>query len=602
MRHGAVAACFGALEITLAVASPARAQSAGPVIPFNLGAAVRESEEVRQPPLRRPAAVPVLPQVAEPQFAIKDHETLFVRSFVIDGPDLGAEAEAREILAPYENRKLTLAEIYEAADKITNLYRSRGYFVAKAYVPAQDARNGLLRIKLAPGLYGEIAIKNASLVRDDYLQGVIAQALRADPACVESLRDQPSGEDRPASNSFSGTCDMPLIHKDELERAMLLISDLPGAAMPRVAIGSGRAPETSDFSFNVPEARRIDGYLVGDNFGSPWTGRDRVSAALNVNSPLGYGDRLALFGIVSETTQLVNGRAAYSFPLGYDGLRAEIAAFRTTYVLGGVYANTQGTGTADAISGSLTYAMRRQRDDSIYLSGYYAHMTLNDKLLGVSFAKRTIDLGTASLSRETLGAVAGMPLTTSATLSFTAGYVDFPDPTQKAANLAGADTAGNYAKINLAFTGTIALNDKLSFSTYFRGQKSLSGNLDSSQQLSLTGVWGVRSYDEGLAGDSGYIVTPELKYALPEFYGYRHAVGLFTDIGAAWLENGAYTVTQKSYTQLNDVGLGYYATYEYSPGRNFLIKAMVAQTYGSDAGAQTYDRKTKGLFQVGLTF
>jgi hypothetical protein len=29
---------------------------------------------------------------------------------------------------------------------------------------------------------------------------------------------------------------------------------------------------------------------------------------------------------------------------------------------------------------------------------------------------------------------------------------------------------------------------------------------------------------------------------------------------------------------------------------------MVAHTYGSDNGAQTYDARTKGLVQVGFTF
>jgi hypothetical protein len=97
-------------------------------------------------------------------------------------------------------------------------------------------------------------------------------------------------------------------------------------------------------------------------------------------------------------------------------------------------------------------------------------------------------------------------------------------------------------------------------------------------------------------------VTPELKYALPPIFGYRHAVSLFTDVGGAWLENGSYTTTQKSFTQLNDVGAGYYGTYEYLPGRFLLLKAQVAHTYGSDDGARSYDRHTKGLAQVGFTF
>jgi hemolysin activation/secretion protein len=574
MKFGAFLACCGALQVTLAATPLAHAQTVNPVVPFNLGAAVRAAEEARRPPLPQPAAALVLPQLVEPQLALKDKSTLFVSSFEIDGPNLVDEAEARAILAPYENRKLTLAEIYAAADKITTLYRIHGYLVAKAYVPAQDARGGVLRLKLVPGEYGAITIRNESLVRDEYLQSVIDHALAGSP----------------------------LIQKDALERAMLLVSDLPGAGMPRVAIGPGQAPETSDFVFAVPEARRIDGYWVADNFGSPWTGRVRTSGAINVNSPLGIGDRIALFGMVSQDTGLVNGRAAYSLPIGYDGLRGEVAAFRTTYVLSGVYAATNGTGTADGIGATLTYAMRRQRDDSIYISGNFTHMGLNDKLLGVSFADRTIDLGTAAITRDTVGALIGLPLTTSGTFAFTAGYVNFLDPKEKALNLAGVDTAGNYEKINLSFVATLALDEKLSLSTNFRAQKSLSGNLDSSQQMSLTGYWGVRSYDEGLSGDSGYLVTPELKYALPGIYGYRHAIGAFTDVGAAWLEHGSYTTTQKSYTQLNDVGLGYYATYEYSPGRSLLLKALVAHTYGSDDGAQIYDRKTKGLLQVGLTF
>ncbi|ACK51587.1 Polypeptide-transport-associated domain protein ShlB-type [Methylocella silvestris BL2] len=564
----------GALEAMLAGAFPARAQTPAPIVPFNIGDAVRESEQSRRPPLPAPAAAPVLPQLVEPQFTMKDKETLFVRSIEIEGPDLGAGAEARELIAPYENRTLQLGEIYGLADQLTTLYRTKGYLVAKAYIPAQDARSGALRIKLVPGLYGTITIKNDSLVRDDYLRGVIDQALAGSP----------------------------VIQKDPLERAMLLISDLPGAGMPRVAIGPGQQPETSDFVFSAPEARRLDGYLLGDNFGSPFTGRDRLSGGLNLNSPLGYGDRLSAFGIVSERAGLVNGRASYSFPIFYDGLRAEIGAFRTTYALSGVYEGLDATGTADAVTATLTYAMRRQHDDSIYISGNYSHMSLNDKALGVSFAQRTIDLGTAAITRDTFSDFIGLPLTTSTTFSFTAGYVNFPDPKQEVANIATIDTAGNYAKINLSFIATLALAERLSLSANVRGQKSLSGNLDSSQQMSLTGYWGVRSYDEGLSGDSGYLVTPELKYALPDIYGYRHAVGLFTDVGAAWLENGSYTLAQKSYTQLNDFGLSYNATYEYSPGRFLLAKALVAHTYGSDFGAKSYDRTTKGLVQVGFTF
>lgn len=574
MTHCSLFLRLGALGLMAGAVAPARAQTVIPGIPYNAGNAVQQAEQAQRPPIARPAQAPVLPQLVEPLLTLKDKETLLVKHFEIDGPALVDAETLRAIVAPFENRKLTLAEIYRVADRITTLYRTQGFILAKAYVPAQDARKGTLRIKLLAGSYGAITVHNQSPVRDDFLQSQIGQAL-GDPSVVR---------------------------RDALERAMLLVSDLPGAGMPRVAIGPGQGPGTSDFLFNVPEGRRVDGYLLADNYGPSFTGRDRLSGAAELNSPFGYGDKLSIGGIVSDQTELVNGIASYSAPLFYDGLRGEISAFHTTYSLGGLYQSLDATGWADGISGTVTYAVLRQREESFYVAATFTHRALTDKALGVSYASRTIDLGTVSATNDAAGTLSGLPFTTNAALSLTVGDVNFADPTQKALNQAGADTAGTYERINFSAQGTLALSERLSLSTLLKAQKALSRNLDSSEQFSLTGIWGVRSFDEGFTGDSGYLVTPDLKYALPDFNTYRHAVGVFTDIGGVWLENASYTVTQKPFTQLNDVGLGYYATLEYTPGRFLLLKAQVAHTYGSDSGATLYDGKTKGLVQVGFTF
>lgn len=574
MKSNAFIAACGALQMVLAASLPATAQTP----PVGIGDAVRQAEETRRtaPPTRPPAQA-VLPRLVEPELTFNDKETLLVRRFAVEGlegPNLVAEAEVREILAPYENRKLTLAQIYEAADKITALYRERGYIVAKAYVPAQDARNGVLRIKLVAGRYGQVTTENKSLVRDSFIERIVEQAL--------------------AGSTF--------IHRDQIERVLLLVSDLPGVAVPRGVIGAGRQPGTSDFKVEVPAARPIDGYVTGDNYGSPLTGRNRLTGGINWNSPLGYGDRLSGFGILSHTNELVNGRLAYSAPIGSDGLRAEVAAFRTTYVLGDTFKDLDATGTADGISAMLVYPLQRRRDSSTYIFGFYAHKNLQDNIFGISFAERTSDAGSLVLGRTTNSAIAGMPLTTHSVLGITAGYLRFPDPIQKAANIAGPDTVGDFAKIGLIFEGTLALTEKVSLSVEFKGQKSLTGNLDPSEQIGLTGYWGIRSFDEGLAGDSGFVFRPELKFALPDALRYSHSVGLFADTGAVWIEDASYTTTQKERTRLSDVGIGYYGTLEYSPGRSLLLKAQVVRTVGSDGGAQSYNKRTKGLIQAGFTF
>ena len=105
-------------------------------------------------------------------------------------------------------------------------------------LPAQNATGGTLKIKVLPGKYGAVTLKNDSLVRDDFLHNVIDHAL--------------AGSE--------------LIHKDQLERAMLLISDLRGAGMPRMAVAAGRQPETSDLAFDVPPTPRVDGFRVRGQF------------------------------------------------------------------------------------------------------------------------------------------------------------------------------------------------------------------------------------------------------------------------------------------------------------------------------------------------
>lgn len=544
---------------------------------YDAGTAAREGEQAAKHAPETQRSGPLnLPQLIEPQLTLADGESLRVRRFNVKGGEGLVDPQAvRALLKPYEGRKLTLQQIYEAADKITALYREVGYLVAKAYVPEQDARSGTLNLKLVPGRYGRIAFTNRSLIRDWYVQGIYAR---------QQVKE-------------GG-----LIRQEGLECAMLLTSDLSGAGMPRSVMGAGRTQGTSDFLFEMPHENRLDGFLLGDNFGSPYTGRRRAMVGLNLNSPLGFGDKLSAFGMVSETTDLINGRLAYTLPLGYDGLKAEAAIFRTTYTLGGAYAASEATGVADGVSGTLAYPLKRSREDTIIVSTGYTYKRLDDRVFDTSYNERNLSEGMAAVSRQRVGELFGRPFVASANLGLTIGSVDYPDLAQLAWNAAGADTAGGFQKLAGGITVTWALREKLSLIVDARGQKSLSGNLDSSEQLGLTGIYGVRSYNEGLSGDTGWIVTPELKYALPDIYGWQHAVSAFADVGGVALENGAYTTTQPDYVSVADIGLGYYGAYEYMSGRMLLLKAYLAHTVGADADTQSYDRGTVGLVQAGFTF
>ncbi len=99
----------------------------------------------------------------------------------------------------------------------------------------------------------------------------------------------------------------------------------------------------------------------------------------------------------------------------------------------------------------------------------------------------------------------------------------------------------------------------------------------------------MRSYDEGLAGDSGYIVTPELNTRCP-----TSSVIAMRSVCARMSARSGWrmppsTTTQESYTQLNDVGgRVIMRPTRYSAAQFLLLKAQVAHSYGGTGGAQSW--------------
>jgi hemolysin activation/secretion protein len=109
----------------------------------------------------------------------------------------------------------------------------------------------------------------------------------------------------------------------------------------------GEKVGTSDFAVDTKATARYNGYLMLDNYGSVYTGKNRMSFNVDDNSITGRGDKLSVSGLGTEGTGLLNGRVGYSLPLASNGLRGEIAYSHTRYQLGGSYALLNANGTAD---------------------------------------------------------------------------------------------------------------------------------------------------------------------------------------------------------------------------------------------------------------
>jgi len=525
------------------------------------------------PPAETPAkkeapAAPVIIQEEEKPFTLPEGEKIFVKDFKLEGADPGDETAVAALLEPYRNRELSMTEMTEAANKLTLFYRNKGYMVAKAYVPKQDASGGILTIRIILGKYGQFSLTNDSPVQDWLVRGVF-----------EKIRDT-----------------SPVVRRDGLERAMLLVKDMPGCAIPTVTIAPGAVPETTDFDVKAEAGERINGYIMGDNQGSRYTGRNRLYGGIDVNSPFTLADKFSLSGMTSEYEGLQNIRASYGFPLAYNGLRAELAASRTQYELGGPYSALDATGSADIFEGTISYPVKRSRDDSIDLFLNLAYKDLEDDLEEVdSENPRNVAVATLTLQRTKYGTLFSRNFFAVVAGSVNLGSLDIEDRQQRILNKAGADTDGTFSKLNLNFSGELSLTEKFSLRGSLKLQKVLTGNnLDSTEQLFITGPGGVRVYDVSYGFDNGYLLNGELRYALPDVLGVKHTLGLFADNGWVCAEDGDYAEDDE--IMLSDAGLGYYAGYKQFFGSVHLVHSLGNSSSVDD------DPGTRVLVQGGISF
>ena len=498
----------------------------------NIGGALEQSAPPPRETPAKPSETLISLEEAPETLEIPDGETLLIKVFRIENSKEEDWRNLQEMLAPLRFKEMTMADVMDAANKVTLYHRDRGYITAKAYVPPQDATNGVLIIRVVFGEYGEIYVRNASAIRTSFLRGVFEKAKN----------------------------DSPIVQREKLERAMLIARDMPGGGIPMVSIMSGEEPDTSDFIFEMGGSPRLGGYAIANNQGSKYTSEHRVYGGVDVNSLLGFSDKFSASYMTTDATDLKSYRFSYDFPLSHNGLRAEASVARTDYELGGAYSALGVTGSADIVEVGIRYPILKRPAENIEFISKTAYRRMTDNIaLGNMENPRNATVLTFQLKREAYGGFAGRGLYTKLTGGFDLGSLNITDIIQEVVDAAGADTSGMFTKFNLEAAAETGIVGNLSLGVASRFQKILSGNnVDNTEQFFISGAGGVRAFTESVGFDNGFTLYSELKYTLPGAGGLNHSISLFTDTGRAWAEKGEYALIDEF--QLSDAGIGYSAS------------------------------------------
>jgi hemolysin activation/secretion protein len=462
--------------------------------------------------------------------------------------------------------ELDLNDLRDLAGRIAAHYNTHGYFLAQAYLPAQDVQNGVVTIAVAEGRYGAISLRNDARLSSGVIRGV--------------LGGLDSGD---------------LIASAPLERRLMLLSDLPGVEV-KSTLSPGAAIGTSDLIIDLTPGRRITGSLEADNAGNRYTGAYRAGALIDFNNPTGRGD-LASLRVLTSTSGLGYARAAYQAPIGVATVG--VAYTHIHYELGKEFKSLGANGESDVASLFASYPLIRSRNTNLNAVANLDARRFVDR----------VDLFDARTRRDALALTLGLDGDhrdafggggwTSYSVAWTTGDLDIKTPASLAVDRATARTNGGYNKLSASVARLQTVSGPLSLYGAVRGQIA-SKNLDTSEKMELGGAYAVRAYPEGEAyGDQGYVATAEARLMLPKpgsLPGRIQLVG-FVDVGSVSLAKDPWFVG-RNHADRSGYGVGL----TWVSNDDFVIRVSHARKLGDDDATSAPDRSGRTWVQLSKLF
>ena len=459
------------------------------------------------PPAQRPDAGKVLDTIRDPEVPKRPDQGLkippprprmeapagikvSVKQFRVSGNTLFTEAEILPSLAEFVNKELDFDALTEAVRAVTSFYRSRGYFLAQAYLPRQELTGGIVDIHVLEGTIGKVEVKQApgARLRPSIAEGYLRQIERGAIATEAGV-----------------------------ERPLLLLGDLP-ATVVTSTLGPGANVGEADLTVEIgDDGRRVTGVIEAENYGNKYAGEIRLNGQVYINNPLGIGDQLSIRGLISKDSLTEVGGVSYSLPVGYLGTKIGVSASHMRYELGGGLASQNAHGEADLYTILAVHPFVRKRDLNVFGQVSADRKDLDDFVDAVQSVENrriySVKIGAFGDSRDFFG---GGGLNTFSA-SITRGKLDLLNLTLGENDALTFNTAGYFTKYNIDLQRVQRLNESFNAVGRFSYQTA-STNLTSVEKMSIGGPYGVRAYPvgEGLA-DEAALVSFEGRYTVPGF-------------------------------------------------------------------------------------
>lgn len=237
---------------------------------------------------------------------------------------------------------ISLADLYDIAARLTAKYRNDGYILTQVVVPPQTIDTGEAKLQVVEGYVGSVRLEGADA-----------------ESAASMVRNYAA---------YIDTSGSPL-NSRELERALLLINDLPGVSARGILSPAKDRPGAAELLI-VLERDPFDGLVGIDNYGSKFLGPLQVRTAGSLNGILGANERITAQIAVAPDRDFERELSylglAYEQPVGPYGTKARFGAEYTATDPGHTLRPFDVEGRSQLFSVGLEHPFIRSRVLNLY--------------------------------------------------------------------------------------------------------------------------------------------------------------------------------------------------------------------------------------------
>lgn len=437
-----------------------------------------------------------LPPVRTPKFELRIQSTdksavaksiesvqFILRDVAVEGATAFPPDVINGFFADIKGKRVGLGVVREAATKLEGLYREKGYFLTRVFIPPQPISNGRVKVTVIEGFIEDITV-----------EGLDAGTQRAVRAALEPLLQH-----KPI--------DLP-----SLERRLLILNDMPGIGGTSV-LRQGATLGGSSLIITLEE--RPDTYVATVNNGAsrilgPWS--YGVNATFNrpLDLPGSFNIGLNAGGPNLAAVQSVSGR--YLIGVGNQGLLASVGVLAAKARPGGSVRALGIVNNLITISARARYPFIRSRAFSLFGEVGLSVNRSDTDILGVPLIRDRTTVLDVGVSAQENGFLNGSTTINASVLQGLPilGALNSASPSPSTLNFDPSFTRLVYS-IQRTQTLTGKFSAQLAFQGQYTNSKLLSGEL-----ISFGGSGIGRGFDPAaITGDRGYGGSIELRYDVP---------------------------------------------------------------------------------------